>query len=64
MGMKLSNDQLRQVSALSGVMDGDLLDFMDPEVKRECKDILQNPEKVESKNPVEAFRFLKRNVNL
>lgn len=34
MGMKLSNDQLRQVSALSGVMDGDLLDFMDPEVER------------------------------
>lgn len=64
MGMKLSNDQLREVSELSGVMDGDLLDFMDPEVKRECKDLLQNPEKVESKNAVEAFRFLKRNVNL
>lgn len=32
----LSKDQLREVSEVSGVMDGDLLDFMDPEVKREC----------------------------
>ena len=38
MGTKLTNDQLREVSELSGVMDGELLDFMDPEVKRECKD--------------------------
>lgn len=63
MGTKLTNDQLEEVSELSGVTDGDLLDFMDPEVNRECKDLLQNPEKVESKNAVEAFRFLKRNVN-
>ena len=64
MGTKLTNDQLREVSELSGVRDGELLDFMDQEVKRQCKGLLQNPEKVESKNAVEAFRFLMRNVNL
>ena len=36
MEIKLSKDQLTEVSELSGVMDGHLLDFIDTEVKREC----------------------------
>ena len=62
MGIPLSNDQLREVAEVSGVMDEDVLDFIDPRVKRECLQLLPNPEKVESKNAIEAFRFLKRNI--
>ena len=40
----------------------DVLDFIDPRMKRECLTLLPNPEKVESKNAIEAFRFLKRNI--
>ena len=43
-------------------MDEDVLDFIDPRVKRECLQLLPNPKKVESKNAIEAFRFLKRNI--
>ena len=64
MGIKLRKDHLREVSELSRVMDGDLLDIMDSEVKSECIGLLQNPEKVESDKAIEAFRFLKRNINL
>ena len=39
-----------------------MLDFIDPRMKRECLQLLPNPEKVESKNAIEAFRFLKRNI--
>ena len=62
MGILLSNNQLREVAEVSGVMDEDVLDFIDPRVKRKCLQLLPNPEKVESKNAIEAFRFLKRNV--
>ena len=64
MGIKLRKDHLREVSELSRVMDGDLLDIMDSEVKSECIGLLQNPEKGESNKAIEAFRFLKRNINL
>ena len=40
MGIKLSKDQFLGASELSGVMGGDLLYFMDPEVKRECIGLL------------------------
>ena len=33
MGIPLSNDQLREVSEVSGVMDEDVLDFIDLRVK-------------------------------
>ena len=57
-GIPLTNIQLREVAEGSGVMDEDVLDFIDPRVKRECLQFLPNPEKVESKNAIEAFRFL------
>ena len=57
----MSKDQLREVSELSGVMDDD---FMDLEVMRECIGLLQNWEKLESKNAIGAFLFLKRNTDL
>ena len=62
MGIPLSNDQLREVAGVSGDIDEDVLDFIDPRVKRESLQLLPNPEKVESKNAIEAFRFLKRNI--
>ena len=62
MGIPSSNDQLREVAEVSGVMDEDVLDFIDPRVKRECLQLLPNPEKVESKNAIEAFWFLERNI--
>ena len=62
MGIPLSKHELREVADVSGVMDEDVLDFIDPRVKRECLQLLSNPEGVESKNAIEAFRFLKRNI--
>ena len=45
MGIPLSNDQLREVAEVSGVMDEDVLDFIDPRVKRKYLQLLPNPEK-------------------
>ena len=61
-GIPLSKDELREAADVSGVMDEDVLDFIDPRVKRECSELLSNPERVESKNAIEAFRFPKRNI--
>ena len=62
MGIPLSKDELKEVADISGVMDEDVLDFIDPRVKRECLQLLSNPERVELKNAIEAFRFLKRSI--
>lgn len=62
MGIPLHKDELREVAELSGVMDGDVFDFIGPRVKRECLQLLSNPEKVESKDAIEAFRLLKRDI--
>ena len=63
MEIMLSKDQLTEVAEVSGVTDanGDLFDFMDPRVKVKCAKLLSSPEKVESRNAITAFRFLKRN---
>jgi len=62
MGIPLSKDELKEVADISGVMDEDVLDFIDPRVKREGLQLLSNPERVELKNAIEAFRFLKRSI--
>ena len=49
-------DKLRGVAKLSRVMDGDVFDFITPRVRRECLQLLSNPEKVESKDTSEAFK--------
>lgn len=49
MGVPLNKDELREVAELSGVMDGDVFDFIEPRVKREGLQLLSNPERVESK---------------
>ena len=46
MGIPLSKDELREVAEVSGVMDEDVFDFIDPRVKRECLQLLPNPERV------------------
>ena len=62
MGVPLNKDELREVAEFSGVMDGDVFDFIEPRVKRECLQLLSNPERVESKDAIEALKFLKRNI--
>ena len=42
MGIPLSKEELREVADVSGVMDEDVLDFIDPRVKRECLQLLSN----------------------
>ena len=44
-------------------MDGDVFDFIEARVRRECQQLISNPERAESKDAMEAFRFLKRNIN-
>ena len=55
MGIPLHKDELRGVAELSRVMDGDVFDFITPRVRRECLQLLSNPEKVESKDTKIAF---------
>lgn len=62
MGIPLQRDTLREVAEVSGVMDGDVFDFIEPRVRRECLQLLLNPQRVESKNAVEAFQFLQKNI--
>ena len=62
-GILLTKDQLKEVAHVSGVLDVDSFDFMEPRVKRECEQHLPNPEKIESKNAIEAFRFLKESLH-
>ena len=57
-----SKDELREVAEVSGIMDKDVFDFIDPRVKRECLELLSIPERLESEDAVKAFRFLKRNI--
>lgn len=64
MGINLSADQLEDVAGVSGVMGVDIYDFMSAKVKQECLRHLPNPSDVESKNAIEAFRFLKKNVSV
>ena len=53
--------QLTEVAEVSGVMDRDVFDFMDPRVELKCSQLLSSPEKIESCNAMTAFRFFKRN---
>ena len=62
-GIPLGKDKLAEVAELSRVMDGDVFDFIEARVRRECQQLISNPERVESKDAMEAFRFLKRNIN-
>ena len=63
LGIPLGKDELTEVAELSGVMDGDVFDFIEARVRRECQQLISNPERVESKDAMEAFQFLKRNIN-
>jgi len=62
MGIQLHKDELREVAELSGVMDGDMFNLIEPRVRRECLPLLSNLERVESKDAIKAFKFLKRNI--
>lgn len=46
MGTPLHKDELREVAELPGVMDGDVFDLIDPSVRRECLQLVSNPERV------------------
>ena len=40
MEIPLHKDDLKEVAELSGVMDGDVFDLIDPSVRRECLQLL------------------------
>ena len=63
-GITLSKDELRAVAEVSGIMDEDGFDFIDPRVKRECLELISIPERLESEDAVKAFRFLRRILHL
>ena len=62
MGIVLDKDESRNVTEVSGNVDGDVFDFIPPRMKRQCVHPLSNPGRVQSKDAIEAFRFLKRNI--
>ena len=62
MGIVLDKDESRDVTEVSENMDGDVLDFIPSRIKRQCVHLLSNPGRVQSKDAIEVFLFLKRNI--
>ncbi|CAB4017237.1 Hypothetical predicted protein [Paramuricea clavata] len=59
----LSDDDIQDVAEGSGVMDEEhIVNFIDPDTKQQCVGLIPNPEKIEAKNAIEAYRFLKQNI--
>ncbi|CAB4009087.1 Hypothetical predicted protein, partial [Paramuricea clavata] len=55
----LSDDDIQDVAEVSGVMDEEhIVNFIDPDTKQQCVGLIPNPEKIEAKNAIEAYRFL------
>lgn len=62
MGLKLTKDQIEDVAKVSGLLNVDTDDFIDSEVKSNCQRLIPSPGNIESKNAIEAFRYLKVHV--
>ena len=62
MGLNLKKGQIEDVAEVSGLLNVDTDDFIDSRVKTDCQLLIPNPTNIESKNIIEAFRFLKLNV--
>ena len=62
-GISLSEEDIREVAEISGVMDSQYSYTCIEELTRQkCLDLIPNPEKIEAKNAIEAYRFLKQNI--
>ena len=59
----LSDDDIQDVPEVSGVMDEEhIVNFIYQNTKQQCVGLIPNPEKIEAKNAIEAYRFLKQNI--
>ena len=60
-GLPVTNEQLEEVSELSGVLDIPD-DYLEPEFRARCEEIIDKPEDLEPKECINAFLLIKREL--
>ena len=59
----MSEDDIQDVADVSGVMDEEhIVHFIEANTRQQCVGLIPNPENIEAKNAIEAYRFLKQNI--
>ncbi|XP_028416829.1 uncharacterized protein LOC114541037 [Dendronephthya gigantea] len=62
-GIHLSEEDIREVAEVSGVMNAQCsYTCIEEHARQQCAELIPNPEKIEAKNAIEAYRFLKQNM--
>ena len=62
-GINLSEEDILEVAEVSGVMDNQYsYTCIDEITRQQCLDLIPNPDKIEAKKAIEAYRFLKQNI--
>jgi hypothetical protein len=57
-GLPVTEDQLAEVAINSGVLDI-AEDYLEPEFRAKCKQIIPDPSDVEPRDSAEAYKYLK-----
>ncbi len=62
-GIALSEDDIQDVAEVSGVMGEEhIVNFIEPNTRQKCVELIPHPENIDAKNAIEAYRFLKQNI--
>ena len=59
----ITKDHLREVAAVSNILAVDM-EYMDANIKQQCSVYVPEPHKIECKNAVDQYLFLKDNVTI
>ena len=62
-GWPVTEDQLKEVASHSGVLQTPS-DFLHPDFRKACEDLIPFPQEVEPKHCMDAFLYLKNNFPL
>ena len=60
LGWPVTEDELKEVAHNSGVLETES-DFLDPEFRKKCEDIIPSPQDVELQEFVDAYLYLNHN---
>ena len=60
LGIPVSNDQLKEVAELSGLLELTSPDNISTQVRRECKRLIDNPSELDPHQAKTAYLFLKQ----